>query len=33
MQSQLDASYHSYPQFLHLNCLPGFLIMYFFCWR
>ena len=26
MPFQLDAAYHSYPQFLHLNCLPGFLL-------
>nr|DAU57015.1 MAG TPA: hypothetical protein [Caudoviricetes sp.] len=26
MPSQLAATHHSYPQFLHLNCLPGFLL-------
>lgn len=25
MPYELDLSYHSYPQFLHLNCLPGFI--------
>nr|DAN17196.1 MAG TPA: hypothetical protein [Caudoviricetes sp.] len=26
MPVELVIAYHSYPQFLHLNCLPGFLL-------
>ena len=26
MPFKLDVAHHSYPQFLHLNCLPGFLL-------